>query len=164
MNLDEYKNIELAPSIRELYIQSQHWARHNENLIIATNGLILSGIAAIVTSAIKNGQALNEQYLLLLASISSIGIVLTLILNRRYLRSVERLVSYEALFGFHKKLNDSEQVALNQLKTGNPQWGECLVPFYLHERPKRAPESVVFFGAVHVLVLVVVLVLRCPYF
>lgn len=177
MSIKQYEELQFTPPIRELYVQTQNWARHNENLIIATNAVIFSGIAAIFTSIIKSH--LNGWHLLLLPAISIFGICLTHVLNRRYMLSIRRLVAYEKLFGFHKPLRNpivltalnGETAAIDYVSDKQSidqvalcKWGRCLVPDYLHEPPKYGPESVKIFQTLHVLMLLMVAAIAVFYF
>lgn len=139
---------EFTPTVRELYIQTQHWTRHNENLIVATNALMFSAIGAVAVALFKNPETLKN-LVIIMAVISLIGMVLTYILNRRYMFSVERLVMYEKLFGFHKK-----ESAIDNIGSKPLNWGSCFIPKYLQDAPKFAPESAIFFLILHVLLLI----------
>lgn len=165
MEIDDYKKHELTPTIRELYIQTQHWARHNENLIIATNAAVLSAIGAIATSLIKNDLNLTTEFLLLFGTISLFGFILNTILNHRYMRSINRLVAYEKFFGFHApfKYRDTTWQEVS-LKDSASNW-ESLVPEYLKKPPTLAPVSVWLFWSLYVVIFIIVfamLITRCP--
>lgn len=136
-NPPKYK--EHNETILELYIQTQDWARHNENLISVTNVLILGGIGALSVEYLKEAKV----SLIIIAMITaSIGISLAIILNSRYIASIRRLVVYENYFGFHQ-YDKSIQEAANSYA---PKWGISLVPSEFHAVPNFSPVTSLFLA------------------
>jgi hypothetical protein len=136
-NPPEYKGHQEA--ILELYIQTQDWARHNENLISVTNVLILGGIGALSVDYFKEAKS----SLIIIAGITAlIGTSLAIILNSRYIASIRRLVVYESYFGFHQ-YDKGIQEAANSYA---PEWGISLVPSEFHAVPKFSPVASLFLA------------------
>lgn len=136
---------------KEIYIQSQHWARHNETLIIATNTVLLGAVAAIFTIYFRNSPGYKLGIFLLPLIISLLGLVATTSLSRQYRDAISRLVVYENFFGMHKENKDILKV-LDDYPTLKNDWGNSFVPECFHQPLTRPRPPSTFFFIVHTVI------------
>lgn len=133
---------------KEVYVQTQNWARHNETLIIATNTVLLGAIAAISANYFKNtgDYSLNILWLPLLIAIT--GIFTTVYLSRQYKLAITRVVAYEKYFKMHDECDQMPEIVKEYSKPC-AQWCKTFVPEYLSKPPKFGAASSWFFLVVH---------------
>ena len=142
--------------LKEIYVQTQNWARHNETLIIATNTVLLGATAAISANFFKAEAAYSPNLVWLPFVISLIGLVSTIYLSRQYKLAITRVVVYEKYFKLHDQFkdefNDIQNIA-KEYSTPCAQWTKSFVPEYLNTPPKFGAASSWFFLLVHLIIL-----------
>ena len=132
-------------TVRELYTQSQLWARHYETLMVSTNVLLVTAASVFSGLALRDDAVLHRVFALFGVPVlmSVVGIFLTRTLFKLCALCIERLIAYEnALNCF----DSSKLVAL--------PWGGSLVPAALMRLPVRMPASARFFVGLHLLLVI----------
>ncbi len=144
---------------KEIYIQTQSWARHNETLIVATNTVLLGALAAIWPNMYgESCQLLSRNAYFLPPLISLAGIIITVILSLQYKAAITRVVVYERYFGLHA---DGELGSLTDTIFGNcskntsKHWGSSFVPDYLNKPPRFGSKTCICFFLIHSLIFIV---------
>lgn len=137
---------------KEIYVQTQNWARHNETLIIAANTVLLGAIAAISTIYFRQPNEYTKYLMCLPQIISALGLLITFYLSRQYNLAISRVVVYEKYFNMHDKC-DAISEATKDYSIPWAEWGNTFVPKYLHNAPVYARITGIFFYAVHILIL-----------
>ena len=136
---------------KEVYVQTQNWARHNETLIIATNTVLLGAIAAISANYFKNASDYSSNILWLPLFIALTGICTTVFLSRQYRLAITRVVVYEKYFKMHQACTQMPAI-VRDYSTKCAKWSETFVPEYLSNPPKFGAASSWFFLAVHLVI------------
>ena len=139
---------------KEVYVQTQNWARHNETLIIATNTVLLGAIAAIASNYFKNSGDYSVNILWLPLFVSATGVITTLYLSRQYKLSITRVLVYEKYFKMHDPCEKISEIAKDYSLSYAQRVG-TFVPEYLCNPPKFGAISSWFFLLVHALIFVV---------
>lgn len=156
---------------KEIYIQTQNWARHNETLIIATNTVLLGAMAATAANFFKATSDYSSSIIWLPLLISMTGIVTTCYLSRQYKLAITRVVVYEHYFemvvgnldivesarAVFEKSKQTDTAATPVNKSADalkeyPGWGSGFVPEYLNNPPKFGAASSWFFLIVHLII------------
>lgn len=150
---------------KELYIQAQHWTRHNENLIVAANTFLLATIAAATVMAHREVKPDSRWMVFLLpVVVAALGLVFTLVLRLRYRQSVARLIVYEKLLQGHEPcpqvraaLEGAGDFDGKASGVSSEDWGASpsLVPNALKRISRLASPIIGFFLGVHALVAAV---------
>jgi hypothetical protein len=139
---------------KEIYVQTQNWARHNETLIIATNTILLGAAAAIAANFFKNPDSYSRFLPWLPFAIACIGLVMTFYLSWQYKLALTRVVVYEKYFKFHDSCAGIKEIA-SAHKSFMKTWDETFVPEYLNMPPKFGAASTYFFIFLHLVILLV---------
>jgi len=137
---------------KEVYVQTQNWARHNETLIVATNTVLLGAAAAFFTIYFRTSTQYSPWIFSLPGVISILGLIITGYLTVQYNNSISRLVVYEKYFGMHKD-NAGISEVLTCLPSLKERWGESFVPKFYHQPIKGLRATSWFFLVVHLIVL-----------
>lgn len=133
---------------KEIYVQTQNWARHNETLIIATNTVLLGAIAAISANYFKAKSDYSSEILWLPLLIAYIGILTTIYLSRQYKLAITRVVVYEKYFKMQDACDEISKI-VKAYSMPNAKWEVAFVPEYLSSPPKFGAASSWFFLIVH---------------
>lgn len=144
--------------LKEVYVQTQNWARHNETLIIATNTVLLGATAAICANYFKAKADYAPDLFWLPLVLACVGLVTTVYLSRQYKLAITRVVVYEKYFKLHAQFkdefNDIENI-VKEYSTPCAPWIKTFVPEYLNKPPKFGAASSWFFLFVHLAILVI---------
>lgn len=140
--------------LKEIYVQTQNWARHNETLIIATNTVLLGAIAAISANYFKAKNDYSSEILWLPLLIACTGILTTIYLSRQYKLAITRVVVYEKYFKMHDACDKISEFT-RAYSTPCARWDDTFVPKYLSTPPKFGAASSWFFLVVHLAILVI---------
>jgi hypothetical protein len=139
---------------KEVYIQTQHWTRHNETLIVATNTVLLGALAAIGANYFKDINAFSHKVYIIPLLVSLAGIGLTIFLSRQYVLSVSRVVAYEKYFKLHTENKKFDCIAV-KTRWWKSSWEKTFVPEYLEDFPTYGPITSWFFLLIHIAIATV---------
>ncbi|UTW48919.1 hypothetical protein [Bacterioplanoides sp. SCSIO 12839] len=133
--------------VLNLYTQAQLWLRHNEDLIIKANSILVSIMSISTVVFFRDSRNLSTEHIaLILIAVSITGILLNSILKNRFLESLDRVIKYEKILGTHKSKNN-----LLSQQDYDEKWGTALTPKYLHSPPSKGPEIYILFQAIYIL-------------
>ncbi len=123
-------------TVRQLYSESQQWARHYEGMIVNANVLIIS--ASLVFVGLAFNERMTPIFSALILSIAVImslfGYALTKMLFRLYADCIERMIRYENIMNCYD-INRFDMV----------DGLGALLPHTLMSLPVEPPASVKFF-------------------
>ncbi|MGE0073242.1 MAG: hypothetical protein AB7S55_09320 [Thiomonas sp.] len=142
---DPKENLQIK---KEIYAQTQNWARHNEMLIVATNTILLGAVAGIYSSHFKNFSLAGFDFYVFLLTLPILGLIITIHLNREYINAIDRIIKYETYFGLHASCSEIQKISNNDCR-----WGASFIPNYLHNH-RRFSASTITFAAIHGILLV----------
>ena len=148
INVEEVDVKERLGLLKEIYVQTQNWARHNETLIIATNTILLGAIGAIIANYLRVNVEYSLDIFWLPLIISFIGIITTIYLSRKYRLAITRVVVYEKYFKMHEDFPRIRDL-VKEYSEINAKWESAFVPEYLNHPPKFGAASSWFFLIVH---------------
>jgi len=126
---------------KELYVQAQNWARHNEILIISSNTILATAGFTFLSAGISIKNDSNFFHWISLA-VSLIGTALSLILSNRFHASLRRVIIYEKKFKLHQPTENSFIESIGKIDV---KWGDCWVPKYLHNPPRIGLTTPILF-------------------
>jgi hypothetical protein len=127
-------------TVRDIYAQAHHWARHYETLVVSTNVLLVSASMVIVSVVFRDAHTFARSAILLVVPIlmSAVGFALTGLLFRMYSQTIERLIRIENL------LDCYDPARFHAIDGKGP-----LLPLLLGTLPVRRPITVLFFYYLH---------------
>lgn len=142
-----------AELLRQVYTETQNWARHNEMLVVGVNTVLLGGWSAIFASAAQASTSIDIKVFWATIVLSIFAFVVTLKLNSQYKNAINRVVVYERYFLLH----DQDCIVMHQLNKDNDRasWGDAFVPKYLHYPPGIFDRSASVFFVAHIGLLLV---------
>lgn len=140
---------------KEIYSETQNWARHNETMIVATNTILLGATAAIASNYLKTVAPQNFIFPMFLAFIPLIGLIITWYLTGQYKNAISRIIVYETCFGLHGNCEVTNS-ALEILQSPSIKKKWCkgqeetpFVPKYLHNLSWYGAMSTPIFSTIN---------------
>jgi hypothetical protein len=153
--MPEFDNKDQLNLQKEIYIQTQNWARHNETLIIATNTVLLGAVAATAASFFNATTYYSINIFWFTFLIALTVVITTCYLSRQYKLAISRVVAYEKYFGMQENC-DFMATLIKELFKQRPRvvgkWGGSFVPEYLHNPPVFGAASSWFFLMAHLII------------
>lgn len=137
---------------KEVYSQTQSWARHHETLILTINTVVLGALAVIWQDLLKDQSIKYPMHLMRLFSL--LGFLITSYLWNQYRDAIKRIVIYERYFGMHEKEKSrfNKNIFLGFKSSLEKGWGDEFVPSYLNKSPGLRPYTGSFLMGIYLVI------------